>query len=376
MLKDHVSIGLPIMMEEEGEKRAFLPDFVNNLVLLGFDVFLEHTYGNTLGYALDDYKHDHENIHFRERSEIFQKDIVLILRCPHEEDLDLVGKDSCLISMFHFPTRSKRVQQLQDRNIQAISLDSIKNDFGVRLVENMKAVAWNGVEAAFNELEEKWPHLIRGKQLPWNVLIMGTGMVGKHAVDAVSKFGKRSRNQKHIELGGEGAVAVAVGRNITYRPDAFKKLLNKADVLIDATQRNNPSSPILRNEELANLPTHAIIVDLSVDPYLTEDTPPVVKGIEGIPQGNLDQYVFHPHDPEWESTIPANIPTDERRKTVSCYSWPGIHPQDCMRHYGQQLLPLMRVLAKKKYTDISANGPFFERALYRAKLDTFVNSMK
>ena len=187
MHSDHLSIGFPIMMEEEGEIRAFLPDFINTLVVLGFNVFLQHGYGNTLGYAVDDYKQEHENIHFCERSEIFQKDIVLILRCPSDEDLELVGRESCLISMFHFPTRSSRVLYLQDRSIKAISLDSITNDFGIRLVENMKAVAWNGIEAAFDEMEEKWPHLIRGKQQPWNTVVMGTGMVGKHAIDAATE---------------------------------------------------------------------------------------------------------------------------------------------------------------------------------------------
>ena len=374
MHSDHLSIGFPIMMEEEGEIRAFLPDFINTLVVLGFNVFLQHGYGNTLGYAVDDYKQEHENIHFCERSETFQKDIVLILRCPSDEDLELVSRESCLISMFHFPTRSSRVLYLQDRSIKAISLDSITNDFGIRLVENMKAVAWNGIEAAFDEMEERWPHLIRGKQQPWNTVVMGTGMVGKHAVDAVTKFGKRSRNQKHMELGGEGITARAIGRNITRHPDILKKVLNKADILIDATQRHDPSSPILVNADIASLPAHAIIVDLSVDPYLLEDDPPIVKGIEGIPQGDLDQYIFHPNDPQWENSIPQGIPTQERRKTISCYSWPGIHPQDCMRHYAQQLMPFMRTLSKKSYTEISANGPFFERALYRAKLDTFIHS--
>jgi len=52
----HKTIGLPIMLEEEGEKRAFLPDFVNHLVRLGFEVFLENNYGNSLGYDTDDYK--------------------------------------------------------------------------------------------------------------------------------------------------------------------------------------------------------------------------------------------------------------------------------------------------------------------------------
>ena len=113
------------------------------------------------------------------------------------------------------------------------------------------------------------------------------------------------------------------------------------------------------------------MVDLSVDPYLLKDKPKIVKGIEGVPQGNLDQYIFHPSDPNWGETIPAEIRSTQKRTTVTCYSWPGIHPEDCMRHYAQQLIPFMRILAKKNYQAISPNGPFFERALYRAKLNTY-----
>ncbi len=47
-----------------------------------------------------------------------------------------------------------------------------------------------------------------------------------------------------------------------------------------------------------------------------------------------------------------------------------------MRVYGQQLLPMMRVLALKNYDILSPEGPHFERALYRARLDTFLNDNK
>ncbi|NMC47551.1 MAG: alanine dehydrogenase [Chloroflexi bacterium] len=367
------TIGLPIMLEEEGEKRVFLPDFINHLVRLGFDVFLENNYGNSLGYDTDDYKQDYGDIKFVSRAELFDKDYILILRSPHEEEFSRIAPHSCLISMLHFPTRAARADRLKQNAIQAISLDSIQNDFGVRLVENMKAVAWNGIEAAFDEFEENYPHLLRNFERPWNVLIMGSGMVGKHAVDAATKFGKRSRSIKHMNLGGEGVIATTLGRTITKQPRKLREFFQDADLLVDTTQRTDASKPIVKNEWLAQLPEHAIIVDLSVDPYLIQDAPPVVKGIEGIPQGNLDQYIFSPNDPEWERTIPNSIPSKVRRKTISCYSWPGIHPEDCMRHYAQQLLPLMRVLVRKSYAELSSNGPFFERALFRARLDTYLS---
>ncbi|GAB4497872.1 MAG: hypothetical protein OHK0052_10230 [Anaerolineales bacterium] len=117
-----------------------------------------------------------------------------------------------------------------------------------------------------------------------------------------------------------------------------------------------------------------MVVDLAVDPYTPDTTPPVVRGIEGIPQGSLNQYVFHPDDPNWSAGIPANVSTTHRRTVVSCYSWPGIHPEACMRHYAMQLEPLFEVLFSSGYDKLSLSGGYFERALYRATLKYWLDS--
>jgi alanine dehydrogenase len=107
---------------------------------------------------------------------------------------------------------------------------------------------------------------------------------------------------------------------------------------------------------------------LAVDPYLLDHVPPVVRGIEGIPQGDLDQYMFLPTDPEWDKTVPASIPSEQRRTTVTCYSWPGIHPATCMVHYARQMTPLIEELLTKGYNGLCLEGGYFERALCRARL--------
>ncbi len=95
------------------------------------------------------------------------------------------------------------------------------------------------------------------------------------------------------------------------------------------------------------------------------------RSIEGIPQGDLDKYIFYPDDPEWEDSVPAGIPSMHRRVTATCYSWPGVHPEACMELYGRQLEPLLPTLLTRPYADLSLSGDFFERALARAKLPEF-----
>ena len=365
-MKNSITIGFPRMNKEHGERRAFLPDFIQMLTRYA-NVYLAEGYGSRLGFGFDDYRQGNPRVFQVERRQAFEKDYVIILRSPNREEFTWMTQGACLISMLHYPTRPQRVKRLQELGLNSISLDSIVDDYNLRLVENMRAVAWNGLEAAFNELEKTWPGLQRpGK--PFRVLILGTGMVGKHAVEAATKLGDVERNTRHIEDDGQGSIALCVGRNISSSPQSMEALVREADVLVDATQRRDSSQPVVPNSWIAWLPEHAIVVDLAVDPYLLDSDPVVVRGIEGIPMGNLDQYVFYPGDRVWDDLVPASIPSQHRRTTVSCYSWPGIHPEACMDHYGRQMTPLMEALLSKSYDEISLDGNYFERALSRAKL--------
>jgi alanine dehydrogenase len=370
-MKNTTTIGFPRMKKEAGERRVFLPEFIQSLANQGAEVSLEEGYGSRSGFTLDDYEQGNPNVHMCDRAETFKKDFVIVLRSPLLDEFHLLGAHSCLISMLHFPTRPKRVRLLKELGARAISMDCIVNDRNIRLMEDMKAVAWNGLEVAFDLLEKRIPNLSKADGTPFQVLVIGTGMVGKHAVDAATKLGNIERNNDHLQAGGMGSLAISVGRNLTNRTEIMQGLIQKSDVLVDAAQRRDPSHPVVPNDWLAWLPEHAVVTDLSVDPYTMDVDPPVVRGVEGIPQGNLDQYIFEPEDSHWMDTIPASIPSTDRRTTVSCYSWPGIHPEASMLHYASQLEPLMSVLLAKGYDHLSLDGDYFERALYRAAINSW-----
>ncbi|HEY4753043.1 MAG TPA: hypothetical protein VIH37_07135, partial [Candidatus Limnocylindrales bacterium] len=239
---------------------------------------------------------------------------------------------------------------------------------GRRLVENLRSVAWNGVGAAFAALERSWPALTNPHRSTIKVTILGAGRVGRHAVEFATKYGDDARNEAFARQGLPGVEVVTAGRNLTGDAGYLRGRLAVTDLLIDATARRDPSVPVVPNAWIGVLPEHAVICDLAVDPYLLDAEPRIVRGIEGIPQGDLDQWEFAPDDPAWDA-LPPGVPTDERRRVVSSYSWPGVRPEPCMHVYGSQLAPLLQALVTARgIAGIQPEGSYFERALARGSL--------
>ena len=365
-----LTVGLPRMHVEFGERRDFLPAFVADLEKRGAQVFLEYGYGSGMGFTEGDYEKVAPIARFVSHEEVYQKQIVLVLRCPSNDELKLMRPGACLISMLHYPTRPQRVDFLKSLGIEALSLDSLKDETGRRLIENLRSVAWNGLEVGFQILHRTYPSpgLESNKRGPVYATILGVGAVGIHAVQAASRYGDMKLWQTLAERGVPGVQVTAVDHDLTDQENVMKKILARTDILVDATQRPDPSKIIIPNEGIGLLPEYAVLVDLSVDPYNCNIDPPEVKGIEGMPQGNLDQYVFMPDDPAYER-IPGCVSTKHRRHAVSCYSWPGIHPKTCMTLYGEQIRPILRtIIDRNGVPNINTQGRYFERAIGRALL--------
>jgi len=364
------TIGMARMHAEFGERRDFLPAFVAHLYRYGADVMLEHGYGSAMGFTEDDYRIAAPKVQFAPHADIYKQDYVLVLRCPVESELNQLKTGATLVSMLHYPTRPHRVALLRSMGVEGISLDSLKDDNGRRLVENLKAVAWNGLEIGFQVLRRNYPASgMEGlDRKPIQATVLGVGAVGMHAVQAASRYGDLSLWQTLASRGVPGVQVTAVDYDVVRDTETMKELLSRTDILVDATQRPDSSKYVVSNEMIGLMPEHAVIVDLSVDPYDCDKDPIEVKGVEGIPQGNLDQFVFSPNDPAYER-VPDCVSTQNRRYSVSCYSWPGIHPKECMELYGNQLRPIMRLLIEKGGPrHVRAKGLYFERVVSRAML--------
>jgi alanine dehydrogenase len=365
-----LKFGLARMHYEKGERRDFLPDFVVRLQHSGAQIMLEDGYGSGMGYSQQDYLRSANSVRFGPAEEVFRQDYVLVLRCPPEEQIRLMQPGGCLISMVHFATRPQRVELLRSLGLEAISLDAIKDDNGRRLVENLRAVAWNGIEAAFDVLAHIYPSpgFESPARQPVRVTVLGSGAVGIQVVQAAARYGNVALQHRLAERGVPGVQVTSLEYDSTGHERVMRPILEATDILVDATQRPDPTRPVIPNQWVGWLPEHAVLLDLSVDPDDCSMNPPYTKGIEGIPQGNLDQYKFAPDDPVYQE-MPDCFDSTHRRHAVSCYSWPGIYPIACMEVYGRQIMPILHIILERGgLQHIRPNGRYFERAITRARL--------
>lgn len=367
-----LSLGFPRMHAEAGERRDFHPWLVGRIAEKGIQVLVESGIGSAIGLIDEDYIGLSPNVRVVDHDEAYRQRVVVILRAP-EDSYDKLLPGASLFSMLHLPTHPRRVELLRSLGLErSIAMDCIVDDRGKRLVEDGRAVAWNGLEAAFDALERTWPGLSDPTRRPVRVTIMGAGEIGRHAVEAATKFGCIARNEAFMDRGLPGVEVMTISRNMTADAERMQPLLARTDVLVDATKRRDPTRPIIPNGWLGMMPAHAVVCDLVVDPYEFDATPPTVRGIEGIPQGALDRFVFEPDDPAWD-LVPSMIPTTVRRTVVSRYAWPGVHPLEAMEHYCVQLWPLLEALIDRKGVDgLRVDGSFHERALRRATLRWWV----
>ena len=255
-----VTLGLPRMHKEAAELRDFLPALVSVAADAGAQVVIERGLGTGMGISEEEYRRaaggSLKVVDTREES--WTQDIVLVLRSPEVEEFDrLVRPGSTVVSMLHLPTRPRRVERLRALGASAVSLDGLVDDNGRRLVENLRSVAWNGLHCAFTAMESVFPWRLSPEAGVLRVTVLGPGRVGRHALSAAIKYGERDRWREWSARGVPPVMATVLGRRLTGAPMFLRQHLAMTDVLVDATQRERPDQPVIRNEALSALPKHA-----------------------------------------------------------------------------------------------------------------------
>ena len=357
------------MHVEAGERRDFLPAFAEALVRAGAEqVLIEEGTGSGMGLSTAEYAGPRIEVGTYE--DCLAADLVVVIRCPEDEVLVGMRPGTVLMAMLHYRTRPDRATLLDELGVRAFSLDAIVDDAGRRQVEVLEMVAWNGVQAAFHEIALRHPGFAHPSRRPLRVTCLGSGAVGGLAVHAATRYGDPALREELVSKSVPGVEVTVVDFDLTWHEDYMLDRLERTDLLIDATHRRTPQLPVVPNAWLAALPHDAVILDLAGDPYDPTAVPPLVKGVEGIPHGDLDQWVFRADDPAFDR-VP--VPAANRRLALSCRAWPGLRPRECMEVYGSQIEPFASLLLSRPSLDLDVeHGTYEERALARGEVKTWL----
>jgi alanine dehydrogenase len=363
------TFGFPLMHLEEGERRAFLPLLMSYLDQAGAQtIVVEEGYGEAMGVPISAYRDASSKVKVGSYQDCLGQDVVVQVRCPPEDALATLEPQTILVAMLHYPSRPSRVALLSQIGVRCVSLDSVADDLGHRLVQNMQAVGWNGMRVAFAELQRSYRRFASPVRGPIRATILGAGEVAGHAVRAATQYGDVDLHRRLMAQNVLGVAVTVVDHDVTWNENSMLSRLEGTDLLCDATRRGDLSHAVVPNQWLEVLPQHAVLLDLAADPYDFAVEPPEVKAIEGVPQGSLDHYVFPTDDPAFDALDPR-VDTTNRRASVSCYSWPGVDPLRCMEVYSRQLEPVLHVISDRPIEDWDGeHGSYYERAVARAEL--------
>ncbi|TLS38398.1 alanine dehydrogenase [Pseudalkalibacillus caeni] len=350
------------MDKEQGEKRDFLPDFFADFINYDTSVYLEKGYGEKLGYIEEDYLQVNPNISFVKREEVFNKDLIVVIRSPEYEWIKQMKPNSSLLSMLHYETRPALLKLLKEKKINAFSLDSIVDDDFKRMMVTYEMTAYGGVYHALEHIDKS-----KVDNRPLKVTIMGLGNLGVEAGRCFSRlYNEFNLKEKNIH----GVRVEYLEREITPFKEELKAIFEETDILVDATKRPDPEKVIIPNSLLNYLPEHAVVLDLTADPYEEKNGVQQGKAIEGLPHGNIDEYVFPVSHGKWNE-LPGYVDSDNRRLAISCNAWPSVTPDKCMEVYGKKIRPFIDVLLRNGTSLDAHSKDLYERALYRSTIPYF-----
>jgi NAD(P) transhydrogenase subunit alpha len=287
-------IGIP-KERHPGETRvAFIPSSVDRLVKKGAQVMIETGLGASIGISDDEYKKAGATVEHNRRTVLSSADIILRLRKPPQEEIELLKKGSIHISFLDPFNEKALVQGLAEAQISAFSMEMIPRTTRAQKMDALSSQAnlagYVTVILAAERLPKIFPMLMTaaGTIAPARVFIIGVGVAGLQAIATAKRLGARveafdtrpvvkeqvqSLGAKFVEidLGETGQTAQGYAKALT--PEQLEKqrlgmlkVCTQSDVVITTAQLFGRKAPVLLNQDmLAQMKAGTIVVDMAVE---------------------------------------------------------------------------------------------------------------
>lgn len=296
-------IGIPKEILERERRVSALPENVATYVEMGFEVLVESGAGKGAFRSDDDYRRAGATI-VDDVEELFSRsDVILKVKQPYfnknlsKHEAEMIPEGKTLITFIHpaTPSNHDMVRKLRDRNITALTMDSIPRTSRAQAMDCLTAMStvsgYKAMLLAACHLPVFVPMMgtAVGVLKPAKVLAVGVGVVGLQAIATAKRLGaeitavdiRQDARMGAQSLGakvagfevppevalGEGGYAAALSEDwLVKERELLAPLLAETDVVVLSALVPGEAAPVLVTEEMvAAMKPGSVIMDISVD---------------------------------------------------------------------------------------------------------------
>ncbi|GMV99838.1 MAG: NAD(P) transhydrogenase subunit alpha [Candidatus Hydrogenedentota bacterium] len=278
-----------------GETRVpIIPETVNRLVKKGAVIAVEKGVGGAIHVPDSAYESAGASIRADRESLLGDADLVLRLRKPPADEINLLKSGSIHVSFLDPFNERALVETLALRGVSAISMEMIPRTTRAQKMDALSSQAnlagYAAVIIAANTLDMAFPMMMTpaGTLKPARVFIIGAGVAGLQAIATAKRLGARVdafdtrpvvEEQVHslgakfvkIDLGETGQTKDGYAKELTpeqqqRQREGMAKICAQSDVVITTAKLFGRKAPTLVTREMvAGMRPGSVIVDLAVE---------------------------------------------------------------------------------------------------------------
>jgi alanine dehydrogenase len=294
-----------------GEGRvALVPADCRKLTSAGHRVYMETGAGVGSGYSDRDYLDAGVEI-VDDKATLFKSaELIVKVKQPLEEGLKYLRSRHCIFSFLHLAPQPVLTRQLCDIGLTAIAFEAVVDASGARpLLAPMSKIAGRlavigGAGYLFQNNGGKGI-LLGGIDSAdcGNVVVMGAGVAGAHAVEAAASLGAEvtvfDLNQDRLQ---QLESRYSNCRGVLSTEEAVTDAIRDADLVVSAVMVAGRRAPIvIRQSMIDTLSAGSVIVDIAIDQG---------GSVENIHATSYEQPVYTQNDVLFEAVpnMPGAVP--------------------------------------------------------------------
>ena len=282
-----------VLENQKIEKRiAITPEIAKKYIALGFEVCIQESYGEHLGFQDSEFKKFGVKISKDTKEVLSDADVIAQLGLPSDEIISLIKENQILIGVMDPYSNKEKIDSIVKNKINIFSLELLPRITRAQSMDILSSQAnlsgYKAVIESFANFEKAIPMMMTaaGTIPAAKVLVVGAGVAGLQAIATAKRMGAivfatdvRMASKEQVEsLGGkfltiEGAENLETeGGYAKEASDDFKKkqeellgeTLKKIDIVICTALIPGKKAPVIIKENMiSNMQTGSVIYDLA-----------------------------------------------------------------------------------------------------------------